>query len=397
MTAAQDLFFRVLSDFLRGETTGAVPPEVNSQELAGLAREHGLMGLFYSQLRDALPAGSHLRQKLYSGFCSDVFFSVNRQEALDQVAQAFSQGGIRFLPFKGTVVSHYYPEPRLRTMGDLDLLIHPHDREKSHVIMLDLGFDSMVDNHAVWTYHRDVAIFEIHDHMMYDPLANELDYQTFFDRAWDYAAGDGTMEILKPEFHFLYLIAHSAKHIINKGYGIRGFLDLVLFVRGEPDMDWEWIAEKLRELRLLDFTKTCFALCRRWFGVALPLEAPEVDDSFYRSATEKLFRDGLWGFSNEENVVGVSARTIRRSRAPYFVTSCVMTVRKLFPSYRNMQLIPWYAFVDGRPWLLPVAWLYRFGYCVVHKASHSSRLLREPFSKTKEIREREQLIDSWGL
>lgn len=154
---------------------------------------------------------------------------------MEELSAAFREAEIDFVPFKGTCISEYYPDPALRTMGDMDLAIHTEDRQRSDKVMKRLGYVSMVDNHAVWTYQKD-------------------------DRF-----------CLKPEFHFLYLLAHTAKHIINKGYGIRGFLDLVFFVRGEPDMDWDWIEEQLRELRLLDFAKTCFALCQRWFDVELPL------------------------------------------------------------------------------------------------------------------------------
>ena len=62
-----------------------------------------------------------------------------------------------------------------------------------------------------------------------------------------------------------------------------------------------------------------------------------------------------------------------------------------------MQLIPWYAFVDGRPWLLPAAWVYRWGYCLAHKRKHGTALLAEPFTKRETVERRERLIRDWGL
>lgn len=397
MTGEQKLLIRILADYVHGRISKFDVSSIDEKQFYELIRAQSLLGIFYVQCRDTLSSDSWLRKKLYTGFEDDVFFAVNRQTALEELSAAFRAENIDFVPFKGICVSEYYPAPSLRTMGDMDLAIHTADRQKSDKVMKSLGYVSMVDNHAVWTYRKDVVMYEIHDHIMYDPLANDFDYRAYFDRVWDYTEQRDEQFYLKPEFHFLYLLAHTAKHIINKGYGIRGFLDLVFFVRGEPDMDWGWLEEQMQELRLLDFAKTCFALCQRWFGVELPLVSGELDEGFFQTVTAKIFRDGLWGHDNEENEVGVSARTVRRTQESYWLTACKMTLKKLFPPYRDMQLIPWYSFVDGRPWLLPAAWIYRFWYCLRHKRKHSGNLLAQPFTKTKEIHARETMIDSWGL
>lgn len=70
-----------------------------------------------------------------------------------------------------------------------------------------------------------------------------------------------------------------------------------------------------------------------------------------------------------------------------------VTLYKLFPPYGDMQLIPWYSFVDGRPWLLPVAWIYRLFYCLRHKSGHSMALLEEPYTCRREgIKERQAML-----
>lgn len=397
MTAEQTLFLRILADHVHGKMSELDVSSIDEKQFYELIRAQSLLGIFYVQCRGVLPADSWLRKELYAGFEDDVFFAVNRRAALEELSVVFKDAGIDFVPFKGIRVSEYYPVPVLRTMGDVDLVIRTANRQRSDELMKSLGYVSMVDNHAVWTYQKDVVMYEIHDHMMYDPLANDFDYRAYFDRVWDYTMQRNGQICLKPEFHFLYLLAHTAKHIINKGYGIRGFLDLVFFVRGEPDMDWIWIAEELQKLRLLNFAKTCFALCQRWFGVELPLASGELSEEFFRTVTAKIFRDGLWGHDNQENEVGAAARTVRRTEESYWLTACRMTLKKLFPPYRDMQLIPWYGFVDGRPWLLPAAWIYRFWYCLRHKRRHSGELLARPFVKTGEIHAREKMIDSWGL
>ena len=129
----------------------------------------------------------------------------------------------------------------------------------------------------------------------------------------------------------------------------------------------------------------------------MPLKSPGLNESFYVRATEKTFQDGVFGLDNDANSGAHSAKEIKRSAYPYWVTSLLLMLRKLFPPYRDMQLIPWYSFVDGRPWLMPFAWVYRWIYCFIHKRQASTALLIEPIQKKKIIQSRQEFIRDWGL
>lgn len=378
---------------MEGRSSVLDPAALDRDRFYDLVRRQNLCGLFYVQCRDMLPPEDPLRQKLYQGFCADIFHWVNRNQALEEMLAAHQAAGISLYPMKGAAVSALYPVPALRTMGDMDLLLRREDRETSDRIMRDLGYQVEANLEAVWNYQRGPVLFELHDHMIYHPLFNDLDYQTYFDGVWDHIENG----VIQPEFHFLFLVAHMTKHIFNKGYGVRGFLDLVFFTRGHAELDWGWITGELERLRLLDFTNIAFALCRRWFQVEMPLSDVPLQEDFVREATEKMFLDGLFGFDNAANEISGSAKTIHRAKGPYWLTACRMTLGKLFPPYRIMRDIPWYGFVDGRPWLLPAAWVYRWGYCLLRKRDHGKRTLQEPFARSEEIQARDQWFRSWGL
>ena len=113
--------------------------------------------------------------------------------------------------------------------------------------------------------------------------------------------------------------------------------------------------------------------------------------------TEKVFIDGIFGFANSENEIAGFAKKVHREQLPYWMTSVKMTFRLLFPSYNNMRLIPYYNFVDGKPYLLPIAWLYRFIYCVYHKFGESISKLANPYLKRKKVKERDENITKLGL
>ena len=279
--------------------------------------------------------------------------------------------------------------------------------------MKNFGYSKLVDNHAVWTYHKPLLVFEIHDVMFYEELSNKTDYRSYFSNVWNTAVrterskiSDGEAEtfeyVPESDLHFLYTIAHTAKHVINNGMGFRAFLDMVFFCRnaGKVDgkePDWKWIIKELNRLQLYDFAATCFTLCEYWFGVKMPFRKESPDPAFIERTTEKIFRDGIFGLTNEDNIGARSAKEIKRSDASYRKTAWKLTLKKLFPPYEDMQLIPWYQWVDGKPWLLPVAWVYRWGYCLLHKSRKGMDALLEPYQKKKIIVEREDYLKSWGL
>ena len=103
----------------------------------------------------------------------------------------------------------------------------------------------------------------------------------------------------------------------------------------------------------------------------------------------KTFCDGTFGLQNEQDEGAHAAKEIQRAGRAYWRTALLLTWKKIFPPYEDMQLIPWYSFVDGRPWLMPVAWIYRWLYTVTHKFKHTKNLLVEPFVKRDRIKKRE--------
>lgn len=390
MTQEEKCILRALRCYVQNEVLDNIPENFDWSTASKIAEHHALMGIVYTQLKAFSDTESmHLLQR---GFLSDIFYSTCRESDYQELQAAFRRAGLLVVPFKGMVVSQYYPNHELRTMGDIDLCIRPEDRMKVHELMIELGFEYKVDIPSVWTYHRDVISYEIHDHMFYEQMANSVDYQSYFDHVWEHVDSAGRIE---PEFHFLYLIAHTAKHIINQGNGIRPFLDMAFLVRREQ-LDWKWIEQELEKLKLLPFARVCFALCERWLQTKMPWKA-DISEELYQQLTEKVLCDGIFGFGNEENSMASFTKQIKRSRLPYGLAAFKLTIQKLFPSYGNMQPVPKYSFLKGRPWLLPAAWVYRWGYTAAHKFRYGCDFLLEPIAKRTVVEKREKLLQDWGL
>lgn len=397
MRGEEQLFLALLRRAVHGDDIPTIPVDLDWGALEKIAREQSLIGLCYVQLRDLKQAGEavpdQVLQRFHEGFFNDVYAWRLRQEAAEAVFAAFSRAGIPFVPFKGWTVQESWPACQLRSMGDIDVLIHTEDRESSDRIMQQMGYSRFVDNHAVWTYTREHMMFELHDHIFYEHLNNDVDYVGYFDRAWDYADGE-----LDPSFHFLYVLTHLAKHTVNKGMGFRAYLDMVFLCRTQGvRLRWDWILSELEKLKLRRFAETCLAFCREWFGWEPPFSVPPLGGDFAALVTEKMFRDGTFGLENEENAGSIAAKEISHDGASYERGALRLVLRRIFPPYGDLQLIPWYSFVDGRPWLLPAAWVYRWFYVLRHKREQGAALLTEPYRIRKQVEQRQQFISDWGL
>jgi len=402
MRAEERLLLRCLADLCAGSVTEKPEDPLDLDAFSALADSQDLAALAHVQCRRWMGMESGAA-RLRNAFLSAVFASVNFGDILRDIASRFQAAEIPFLIMKGSVYRACWPEPALRSMGDMDLVIRPEDRQQADAILMEMGCRRMIDNAVVWTYWIGDFMLEIHDHMFYEHLTSSFDYIGYFDRVWEHTKRGtvfGIDDMLLPEenFHFLYLMTHTAKHVVNSGCGFRPFLDMVFACRAWSDrLDWAWLETELAKMELLAFTKTCFSLCERWFGVTMPLERAPVSDAFYETATEKLFRDGLFGLENAENEGGFTAKELKRSRGPYWLAASKLVLQKVFPAYREMRYIPWYRFLDGRPWLLPAAWVYRWGYVLAHKRELGAAKLTEPFARRNEIEKREQEISGWGV
>ncbi len=59
----------------------------------------------------------------------------------DETADAFTSGGVRFVPMKGCdLVGPLYSDPGARAMADIDILVHPDDFDRAVIVAVELGY-----------------------------------------------------------------------------------------------------------------------------------------------------------------------------------------------------------------------------------------------------------------
>ena len=395
MTREQHTFLKILSDHLNGRETA--PAEgVDWAAVERIARDHQVAGMVYVQCRDFLPEG--VRTGLAEKNASELYYYYGRVKLFDQVAQALTEAGIPFYTVKGLNVAKLYPVPALRTMGDCDIVVHPEDKEKAHGVFEKLGFRVHGKEEMEWGYWKNDLEFELHDHLLYDEIVNDQNGIEFSDSAWEMTRRvEGQRYELDQSFHFVFLLLHLRKHIVSSGVGFRQFMDLDVVMR-RCALDWAWINTALETLGLVRFARVCFGLLNRWFETPLPFPCEEMEEGFYEEATNKIFANGIFGFHDKANRENRALNAITQKSGRRWHARLSNLLQSIFPPYRHMRYVPQYSYINGRPWLLPTAWIYRFYRGVRYRMiDNGKRMMGNVFVSNEKLDARERELAKWGL
>ncbi len=165
------IHYRVLNQRLRGFTSWpAVPAQVE---------HHGLGPLCYLHWRAAdVPFPPEIKQVLQALYLRHRRANQVRAQVLSEILAAYETANIQTLVLKGAALAHLiYPEPGLRSMRDLDLLVKKSEARRAQSILARLGFTApqplearLPDKHLmVATRHtQDILVsIEIH-HNLFD-------------------------------------------------------------------------------------------------------------------------------------------------------------------------------------------------------------------------------------
>lgn len=324
--------------------------------LLSLAQIHGVSGIVGYMGKKYPICPDSQKNAAFRSLCMNTIILFSRRHALAQeLVKQLEEAGIDHILMKGFVLRDCYPVPELRTFSDIDLVIRPEDREKSHNLMLSLGFAVKDDWEPVYSYHRRDEYYEMHTRLMEIDVSEKADYQGYFANVWAHADPVSERSFrFRHEFHFLYMLTHIAKHVHGSGAGIRMYLDVAAFVRAHGDqLDWNWIAQQLRSLALYEFACVVLAAAENWFGVAAPEIFEPVAEEVLAEFRAFTLEGGAFGHHNRDAALSQMKQEERDDAG----SRAGLLLRMAFPKAETIQAR--YTYLQDKPWLLPVAWGHR--------------------------------------
>lgn len=163
-------------------------------------------------------------------------------ERTQKASEWFREQGFRNCILKGQGNALMYPDPLLRTCGDIDIWLEG-TREEI------LAFTTKYYNMHASPLHVDFPMFketdvEVHFHpsRMYNPYMNKklwayCDTQANEQFEHWVSSADGKYKFTAPtiEFNTFYQLDHIFKHLINEGVGLRQVIDYFFLLRKRHD------------------------------------------------------------------------------------------------------------------------------------------------------------------
>ena len=258
------------------------------------------------------------------------------------IVDALENGGIAFIPLKGSVLREYYPEPWMRTSCDIDIFIQEAELERAIECLCAAGCKCGArGDHDVALRSSGGVSIELHFDLVEDGRANRS--HRVLESVWDHAfvkAGYKYWYELDSEMFWFYHIAHMAKHFEIGGCGIRPFLDMWI-LENRTEYEKDKIDTLLEQGGLLKFASCCEKLSRVWFD-------GEEPDSVSLALEEYVLRGGVYG-SVENRVAATQNR--EGGRFKYILS-------RIFLPLDTMKAI--YPLLKKHKWLLPIMHVRRW-------------------------------------
>lgn len=384
---------KMLGGFVRGESPGEFRGD--GKRLLQLAEIHKVTGIAgYMLKKYPQPAAAEVSQYLWQCSLDSLLVFAGRNERMRELNSVLEAGGVDVLLFKGYILKDFYPVPELRSFYDIDFLIHLEDRLKVDKIMIERGFERKTDWEPVYGYYRGNEFYEIHTDIMEVAVNNSADHNAYFKDIWAHAlkTGEHTFEI-QPEYHFIYLLTHIAKHINNSGAGIRLYSDIAVFFKHyEDSLDWCLVASELERLGLAKFAGTVCAFVERFLGVKSPLILPPTDENVLIEFAEYTLEGGIFGrYGRSQGLLDANKKNKNRKK----ISRVSAFLQMLFPPLKDMRKK--YTYLEKCPWLIVFAWFHRFFNTRRDFKAHFEELVGIFKSKPEEIETLKNLIEDIGL
>lgn len=353
------ILLKIIAAGLKGEII-TLPEE--SEALEKLTKEHSISAYLYQVSKD------DKYKKFYLG---SALINSAMDKEMEKITSCFSKQDIEHVVMKGFYLKSFYPNPNLRVMGDVDILIQPSKIKQVSKYMKELGFKLISKDSHHWEFCKGKMHVEIHHSL----VGNESPYYKCFSHPFDNVEKlAGSTYFFQPNYHLKFVLAHYAKHLyVGGGAGIRPLCD-VYVILNSFDIDFKKLEEDLKELHLFDFWQTILTAL---FVIFDYQKISFVKNEHINDFLQFTLDSGIHGFALENNQF--QHQVVARGGKIKIIFS-----RWFIPIKSIQGIYPWSKMVI----LLPFAYICRFFSLMVKKSNRLKELAsldKNEIKKTKEF------------
>lgn len=244
---------------------------------------HGLLPLIYQRLRRLNFPGipDAVRRQLKDSFGVNALRNELLAQELVRVLERLAGAGVPLMPLKGVALAEaVYGDAALRICADLDVLIRPEHLAKALPILRSLGYSDRLREPSfvrlLARYGKDCALMRQHGRSAY-PLQVHCGLiwggppeRRVLAEVWSSAVAkpfhDAPACVMSPEWEFLYLAVHAARH---GRYPFKWLVDLD-WISARGALDWTLGHEKAMRWGWGKAVQSCLAACAGLLETPIP-------------------------------------------------------------------------------------------------------------------------------
>lgn len=307
MLKQQKIFF----DFLRfcigsaKEIPGSLK-EVDWKELYAIAKKQALLGVLFHGIQ-RLPKVLAPDQKLLMQWMvmAEQIRKQNIRQFQDsvKVCKNFENKGFANCILKGQGNALLYPDPYMRTPGDIDIYLSGGRRKIMKYV------DQVCPNQVMRYHHVDFPVMktaiEVHftPSYMFCPIHNRR-MQKWFEEVMGEQCNhraslpDGYGEIHVPQvsFNVIYILSHLYRHIFTEGVGLRQLLDYYyVLISDDLLLIRDRVQKDLKHLGLWKFAQAVMFVMKEVFGLSENKMIAPINEKEGRFLLDEIMRGGNFG------------------------------------------------------------------------------------------------------
>lgn len=191
-----------------------------------------------------------------------------------RLCNIMKNAGIPCTILKGFASSLYYPDPLMRSMGDVDFLVDTDNFEEANKVLLQNGYHATGKNHDVHdVYFSNVCRCEMHFQPSGIPEgeagAKVRKYLSGLLKNSETVKTElGELVVPSAYHHGLIILLHMCHHLTGDGLGLRHLCDWAVFLDklGEEKF-LEMFEETIKDIGLWEFAKTMTFISCKYLGL----------------------------------------------------------------------------------------------------------------------------------
>lgn len=228
--------------------------------------------------------------------------TLNVRTAFEEQLLNNIMGGRPFIVLKGMAAASYYPKPRERSLGDIDFLILPSQKQEIEELLSKNGYQNCNKYHVCHVaFKKGNAHLEMHFEIAGIPYGKAGEtVRKFMTDAVKHsvtAEFDGwSFPAPQDIYHGLIILLHMQHHMLGEGLGLRHICDWACYLQktaGKPF--WSELLNLFEKIGILTYAKVISKICAMYFNIECPKWAESADEKLCKDVMGDVLTGGNFG------------------------------------------------------------------------------------------------------